>query len=58
MDLRCSHGGGMSLVMEENETFDPVDVSSFCANAVMFEVNLVTHEVKEFWLVVHQCTTV
>ncbi len=48
----------MSLVMEEDEAFDPVDAGSFCANTVMFEANFVTHEVKECWLVIHQCATV
>jgi hypothetical protein len=33
----------MSLVMEEDEAFDPIDVGLFCANAVMFEANFVTH---------------
>ena len=48
----------MSLVMEEDEAFDPVDIGSFCAHAVTCEANFVTHEVKEVWLVVHQCATV
>jgi len=38
----------MPLMVEEDEALDPGDISSFRANAVRFEANLVTHKVKEF----------
>jgi hypothetical protein len=45
-------------VMEEDEACDPVDLGSFGTNTVMFEANVVTHEVQAFRLVVHEYTTV
>ena len=46
------------FVMKEIEAFDPIDIGSFCANAVMFEANGVSYEIEEFRLVVHPCATV
>jgi hypothetical protein len=48
----------MPFVMKENEAFDPIDIGSFYANAVMFEANGVSYEIEEFRLVVHPCATV
>lgn len=48
----------MPFVMKENEAFDPIDIGSFCANAVMFEPNCVAYEIEEFRLVVYPCATV
>jgi hypothetical protein len=57
-DLRCTHRAGMPFVMKENEAFDPIDIGSFSANAVMFEANGVSYKIEEFRLVVHPCPTV
>jgi hypothetical protein len=43
----------MSLVMEEDEAFDPVHVGLFSPNAVVFEADSVPHLIEEFRLVVH-----
>jgi hypothetical protein len=49
----CPHCGWMSLVMEEDEAFDPVHVGLFSPNAVVFEADSVPHLIEEFRLVVH-----
>ena len=35
-DFEAIHLSGMPFVMEEDEAFDPVDVSLFGANRIMF----------------------
>ena len=42
----------MPFVMKENEAFDPIDIGSFSANAVMFQANGVSYKIEEFRLVV------
>jgi hypothetical protein len=48
----------MPFVVKENEAFDPIDLGSFCASAVMFEANCVSYEIEEFRLIVRPCATV
>jgi hypothetical protein len=48
----------MALLMEEDEALNPVDISTFSANAVVFEPNGMANEVEEFRLVVHRVPTV
>lgn len=38
-DFRCGHVLGVAFVMEEYEPFDPMDVSVFRAQAVMFDAD-------------------
>jgi hypothetical protein len=47
-DFRFSHIGGMTFVVEEDKLFDPVEVSLFGANAVMFEADDVADLIEEF----------
>lgn len=39
----------MPLVMNRNETFYPVNILCFCADAVVFDLDLVTDLIKQFW---------
>ena len=47
-DFRFSHIGGMTFVVEEDELFDPVNVSLFSSDTVMFEADDVTDLIEEF----------
>ena len=44
----------MPFVVKENEAFDPIDIGSFCASAVMFEANCVSYEIEAFRLLTLQ----
>jgi hypothetical protein len=43
----------MAFFVEENKAPNPVDICTFCANAVVFEANGMTNEVEEFGLVIY-----
>jgi hypothetical protein len=47
-DFRFSHISGMTFVVEKDELFDPVKVSLFGANAVMFEADDLADLIEEF----------
>ena len=47
-DLRGAHIFWVSLVMKQNETFHPVDVAFFGADAHMFETEDLSHLVEQF----------
>ena len=42
-DLRGAHVAGVAFVVEKDVTFDPLDISLFSVNRVMFSSQGVTH---------------
>jgi len=42
-DLRGAHVAGVAFIVEEDVTFDPLDISLFSVNGVMFSSQGVTH---------------
>lgn len=48
----------MALIVEEDEALDPVHLSTFRANAIVFEANGLANEIEEFRLVIHRGPTV
>lgn len=43
-----AHLVGVASVMEENETLDPLEVSVFGADGVVFEVDGIAHPIQQF----------
>jgi len=48
-DLFFAHLVGVTLIMEEDEAADPVDVHLFGANAVAFHAQVPADAIEEFW---------
>jgi hypothetical protein len=46
LDFTRTHVFGMTFVMKQNETLDPIDLSLFGADAVMFETNFVANLIE------------
>jgi hypothetical protein len=49
-DFRRTHGGRMTFVLEEDKAPNPIDISLFGPDAVMFQANFLTYKVEEFGL--------
>ena len=48
-NLRGGHVAGVAFIVEEDVTFDPLDISLFSVNGVMFSSQGVTHLVQQFF---------
>jgi hypothetical protein len=49
LDLRCAHLVGMALAMKEDEPPDPVDISIFGADGIVFEADGIAHPIQELF---------
>lgn len=53
-DFRNPHFAGVTLVMEEDEAPNPVDVGFFGAERIMFETQRLPDQIEQFRGICHQ----
>jgi hypothetical protein len=48
-DFLLAHIDGVTFAMKENKAADPVGVSLFGADAIMFDAQMPAHPIKQLW---------